>query len=52
MSEELSVEYRDGEIVVTRRVTAFSARYHKPDREPTPRVLAAAVATNRPLPTC
>jgi hypothetical protein len=43
MSMELTVEYRDGEIVVTRPGTTFSARYHKPDRDPILRLLKATV---------
>jgi hypothetical protein len=37
----LAVELQVDEILVTRPSTAFSARYHKPDRDPILRLLAA-----------
>ena len=46
MEDALKVEYLEGEIFVTRPGTAFSARYHKPDRDPILRLLAATVDPN------
>ena len=43
MDTPLTVEHQDGEILVTRSGTAFSARYHKPDGDPILRLLAATV---------
>jgi hypothetical protein len=43
MPEDLKVEDQQGEILVTIPGTAFSARYHKPDRQPILRLLTATV---------
>jgi hypothetical protein len=43
MSEELSVEYRDGEIVVTQPGTSFSATYGKERDSPSVLLLAATL---------
>jgi hypothetical protein len=43
MSRELTVEYRNGEIVVTQPGTAFSASYIQPDGHPNLLLSAASV---------
>jgi hypothetical protein len=43
MSRELTVELKGDHIVVTRPGTAFSATYHKPDKQPILRVLTSTL---------